>query len=120
MGSCYRQNEGFWYASRRLRGMKIRVSRFGVVILAGAYLYSFALATFAQSLHAGEELFLRACNLNYAQIHGSRRSRLPNRAAVGHPNGDVLKARRSEESASNKAPGKLLRSPVKIAFSVQC
>ncbi len=34
-------------------------------------------------------------NLNYAQIHGSRRSRLPNRAAVGHPNGDALKARRS-------------------------
>jgi hypothetical protein len=33
--------------------------------------------------------------LNYAQIHGSRRSRLPNQAAGGHPNGDALKARRS-------------------------
>ena len=35
------------------------------------------------------------CNLNYAQIHGSRRSGLPNRVAGGHPNGDALKARRS-------------------------
>ena len=34
-------------------------------------------------------------HLNYAQIHGPRRSRLPNRVAVGHPNGDALKARRA-------------------------
>ena len=37
----------------------------------------------------------RLWNLNYAQIHGSRRSRLPNQVAGGHPNGDALKARRS-------------------------
>ena len=33
--------------------------------------------------------------LTYAQIHGSRRSSLPNQVARGHPNGDALKARRS-------------------------
>jgi peptide/nickel transport system substrate-binding protein len=38
--------------------MQIRVSRFGAVLLVGAYLYLFALATLAQSPPAGEELFL--------------------------------------------------------------
>ena len=38
--------------------MKIRVLRCVVVLLTGAYLYSFAAATLAQSPSAGEELFL--------------------------------------------------------------
>jgi peptide/nickel transport system substrate-binding protein len=38
--------------------MRVRLLRFGVVLLVGVCLYSCALAAFAQPSHAGEELFL--------------------------------------------------------------
>ena len=37
----------------------------------------------------------QAFHLTYAQIHGSRRSSLPNLVARGYPDGDALKPRRS-------------------------
>ena len=55
-------------------------------------------------------------NLKNAQIHGSRRSRLPNRVATGHPNGDALEAPRSQKARRNKAPAKLSRNQQKSHF----
>jgi len=49
--------------------MKIRVSRFAVVLLAGAYLYSFTLTVLAQSPQAGEELFLSSNQVGHYGGH---------------------------------------------------
>ena len=49
--------------------MKIRVSGFAVVLLAGAYLYSFTLAVLAQSPQAGEELFLSSNQVGHYGGH---------------------------------------------------